>query len=501
MKKCFSLYLVLVFLFGITRIALPQTGIKSTILKGLDSYYNFNWTQSENTFQKLIDKYPDDPRGYHYMSGIYFWYYFSNKDKDDLNKFLEYSDKAIDEAVAKIDTLTDDPDLLYILGANYSYRAMAFTQEGKFLDAVWATKRSESFLKKVIEINPKYYDAYLGLGLYNFALGQIPKAFQWALSIAGMKGDKEKGLTYLQEAVNKGTFTKVEASFYYSQILSDFFADYRKASKFLDNLLQKYPDNLLFSYSLSVVKIRERKLDAANKLLHKIVKASNIKLPQLIALSNFLLGDIQFKQNNFDSATVYYNKFILTTPENDYTGITNYRLAICYELMEQENVATTFFKMTNRGNTDIEDDVYAKRRGEYFSEHNFNQDDKNLVRFNHYIAMSRFKTAIDSLNELKDTTKSEDVKAEAMLNISDALYLLGNYKASADSALLIKSYQIENEKWIEPYSYYFAARAQLKLGNSEGAKRNIEEAEGFKNFDYQNKLKNLLFGIRSKEKY
>ncbi len=95
----------------------------------------------------------------------------------------------------------------------------------------------------------------------------------------------------------------------------------------------------------------------------------------------------------------------------------------------------------------------------------------------------------------------EDVKAEAMLNISDALFLLGDYKASVDSAVKIKSYQIENEKWIVPYSYYFVARAQLKLGNSEEAKENIEEAESFKNFDYQNKLKNLLFGIRSKEKY
>ncbi len=405
MKKSLFPYLVLFLLFGMTGPALAQSGIKSTILKGLDSYYNFNWTQSENTFQNLIDKYPDDPRGYHYMSGIYFWYYFSNKEKDDLNKFLEYSDQAIDKAVAKIDTLTDDPELLYILGANYSYRAMAFTQEGKFLDAVWATKRSESFLDKVIEINPKYYDAYLGLGLYNFALGQIPKAFQWALSIAGMNGDKEKGLTYIQEAVQKGTFTKVEANFYYSQILSDFFADYKQASKYLANLIQKYPENLLFSYSLAVIKLKERKLDAANKLLHKIVKTQNIKLPQLISLSNFLLGEIQYKQNNFDSATVYYNKFILTTPENDYTGITNYRLAICYEFMEQENVAMTYFKMANRGNNDIEDDVYAKRKGEYFAEHNFNRDDINLVRFNHYINMNKFKTAIDSLNDLKGHNK------------------------------------------------------------------------------------------------
>lgn len=499
-RNLFPLILA-VLLLGITVPALPQPDIRPTILQGLNEYYNFSWTKSENQFQKLIDKYPDDPRGYHYMSGIYFWYFFSNKDKADLEKFLEYSDDAIDKAVAKLDTLENDTELLYILGANYSYRAMAFTQEGKFLDAVWATKRSESFLKKVIEINPKYYDAYLGLGLYNFALGQIPKAFQWALSIAGMKGDKDKGLAYIREAVEKGTFTKVEAKFYYSQILSDFFADYRESSKYLNSLILKYPDNLLFNYSLAVINLKARKLQAANRILKKIVRTKNKKLPQLIAFSNFLLGDIQFKQNNFDSATVYYDRFILAAPENDYTGITNYRLAICYEFMGQDNVAQTYFKLANRGNADIEDDVYAERRGNFFSDHKFSIDDKKLIRFKHFIEMNKYDIAIDSLDELKDSTKSADIKAEAMLYLSDALFALGKYKASADSTLKIKSYNVKNEKWIEPFSYYYAARAELKLGNNEAAKENIDEADSYKNFDYQNKLKNLLFGIKNKEKF
>lgn len=498
MKRIFSPYLLLILLFGFSAPVPGQQAIKSEILRGLNSYYNFNWSGAENIFNNLIEKYPDDPRGYHYMSSIYFWYYFSNKDKDDLDRFLEYSDSAIEKAAGKIDTLNDDPDLLYILGANYSYRAMAFTQEGKFLDAVWATKRSESFLKKVIEINPKYYDAYLGIGLYNFALGQIPKAFQWALGIAGMKGDKEKGLNYIREAVSRGVFTRVEAKFYFSQILSDFFADYRGASGYLRDLITKYPDNLLFRYSLAVILIKERKLDTADKILRSIAKTQNRKFPQLIAFSNFLIGDIQFKKNNFDSAAAYYNRFIIMTRENDYTGITYYRLAICFEFLEQQNVAKTYFNLCNRGNADIEDDVYARRRGEYFTENKFGPDEKDLVKFGHFIEMGKYKIAVDSLAVLKDSTSSGDVKAEAMLHISDALYALGNYRASADSAMKIKSYDISSEKWLLPYSYYFAARAEEKTANKEKATDNIEEAEGYKNYDYQNKLKNLLFGIKNK---
>ena len=501
MKKYFcSAFYLLIFLFFAPNNTLAQSDINSTILRGLDYIYNFRWAQAELTFQRLIDKYPDDPRGYHYESSIYFWYYFSSKSKDDLQKFMDYSDEAIDKAVALLDSNSVDIETLYILGANYSYRAMAFTQQGKFLDAVWSTKKSESFLNKVIELNPKFQDAYLGLGLYNFALRQIPKALQWALSLAGMRGDKEKGLDYIKKSMTLGTYSNIEAKYYYSQILTDFFAEYSTASGYMRSLVYRYPDNLLFNYTLAVIYIKDRRLDRAERILRRIVRNKTKKFQQLIAYSNFLIGDILFKENKFDSATVYFNKFILGTLNNDYQGITNYRLAICNEFMGQTDVAKTYFKLSNRGGADIEDDIYAGRRGELFSDTEFSKDEMKLVKFNHYVEMARYRTAIDSLSVLCDSTSSVEVKAEALLNISDALFFLRKYEESADTALVIESLQLKNEKWIKPFACYFIARAKEKANDGEGFKIYISEAEDYKDYDYQNKLKNLLFGLKSRGK-
>ncbi|MGA8265198.1 MAG: tetratricopeptide repeat protein [Ignavibacteriaceae bacterium] len=495
----FVFYMFILLSFTSNNI-FAQSNINKNILRGLDNIYNFRWTQAELTFQRLIDKYPDDPRGYYYKSSIYFWYYFSSKNKDDLQKFMDYSDEAIDKAVALLDSNSVDIETLYILGANYSYRAMAFTQQGKFLDAVWSTKKSESFLNKVIELNPKFHDAYLGLGLYNFALRQIPKALQWALSMAGMKGDKEKGLNYIKDAMTYGTYSKVEAKYYYSQILTDFFANYSAAAGYMRSLYYSYPDNLLFNYTLAVIYIKDRKLDRAERILNKIVKSKTNKFQQLVAYSNFLIGDILFKENKFESATLYYNKFILSTSSNDYQGIANYRLAICYEFMVQPDVANTYFKLSNRGGADIEDDIYAKRRGELFTDAEFSKKEMELVKFKHYVENARYKTAIDSLSTLCDSTNSDDIKAEALLNISDALFSLGKYSESADTALAAKSLEIKNEKWIKPFACFYIARAKEKLGNDDDVKTYISEAEDYKDYDYQNKLKNLLFGLKSRGK-
>ncbi len=501
MKKYFycAFCFFILLSFGSKNI-FAQSDINNAILRGLDDIYNFRWAQAELTFQKLIDKYPDDPRGYHYKSSIYFWYYFSSRNKEDLQKFMDYSDEAIDKAVALLDSNSVDIETLYILGANYSYRAMAFTQQGKFLDAVWSTKKSESFLNKVIELNPKFHDAYLGLGLYNFAVRQIPRALQWALSLAGMKGDKEKGLDYIKDAMTYGKYSKVEAKYYYSQILTDFFADYSAAAGYMRSLIYRYPDNLLFNYTLAVIYIKDRKLDRAKRILDKIVRSKTNKFQQLVAYSNFLIGDILFKENKFEPATLYFNKFILSTTNNDYQGITNYRLAICYEFMGQPDVANTYFKLSNRGGSDIEDDIYAKRRGGLFSNSEFSKQEMKLVKFKHYVENAKYKTAIDSLSLLCDSTSSDDIKAEALLNISDALFSLGKYAESADTALAAKSLEIENEKWIKPFACFYVARADEKLGKEDDVKTYISEAEDYKDYDYQNKLKNLLFGLKSRGK-
>jgi hypothetical protein len=499
-KDLFHIACTLIVLLALNGNVYAQFEINGAILRGLENIYNFNWPQAQLTFQRLIDKYPDDPRGYHYKSSIYFWYYFSNKDKADLQEFLDYSDTTIEKGIALLDSNSTDIETLYILGANYSYRAMAFTQQGKFLDAVWATKKSESFLNKVIELNPRFHDAYLGLGLYNFAIGQIPKAFQWALSLAGMKGDKEQGLKYIKEAMNYGTYAKVEAKFYYAQILTDFFADYTAAANLMNSLIMRYPDNLLFSYSLGVIYIKDRKLNASEGILRRIIQSKTAKFRQLVSYSNFLIGDILYKKNKFDAATIYYNKFILSTLGNDYLGIANYRLAVCYESMGQKDVAKTYFKLTSRGDTDIEDDIYARRRGDIFSKIGFSKDEMELVKFSHYVENAKYKMAVDSLSVLIDSTNSPDVKAEALLNLSDALFSLHKFTASADTALAAKSLEIDKEKWIKPFACYYIARAKEKLGEIEDVQNYINEAEDYKSYDYQNKLKNLLFALKSRGK-
>ncbi len=473
-----------------------QKNINNLVLKGLDDAYNFNWTKAENVFQNIIDKYPEDPRGYHYKARVYAWYYLSSKKDSAYQKFVDFSDTTIDKANALLEKNPEDKNTLYILGSAYTYRAIVFAKAESYLDAIWASKKSESYLSEALKTDSTIYDAYLGLGLYNFAVGQIPSAFKWALNLAGINGNEKTGLNYLKIAAKRGIFAKVEAQYYLSQILSEVQFDYNLAGTYLKNLIQKYPSNLLFNYSYAVLKLKQKDLNISEKMLRKIIVKNNPDFIQIISFSNFLIGDIFYRRNEFDSAKVYYLDFLTTAPDKDYKGIASYRLAVCYEITGERQLAEIYFGQAQKGNMDIEDDIYARRKGEIYSKRTLSPNEVSLIKYNNEIEAGKYKQAYDSLLTSLNKIKLKDLKGEAYYYLAEASFYLGNYKGSisyVDSTLENES---TNERWVKPFASYFGALSSKKLSDTTAVSEFVEKAEDFNDFDYQNKLKNMLEAIQ-----
>jgi tetratricopeptide (TPR) repeat protein len=490
----------LLFLFTllVSSFNFAQTDIERGVLKGLDYCYNFRWGKANEEFQKLIDKYPDDIRGYHYQSTISLWYYLSSKSSDDYQNFIRYSDLALEKGGKQLDNDPDNEIILYTLGTAYCSRAIVFAKAESFLNAAWASKKSESYLNDALKINPKRIDAYLGLGLYNFAVGQIPSGYKWALSLAGIKGNKEIGIQYLKKAANEGFFSKIEASYYLSQIYSEAVNNYDMAASYLKPLIRKYPDNLLFNYSMGVLEIKRKNLPQAERIISKILKTNETNFKELVYFSNFLMGDIYFKENNFETAKEYYITFLSSYNQKDYKGIASYRLGICYELTGDRNTGISYFNQSDKGNMDLDDDIFAKRKGGIYAKRSIASTEADVLKAANIIDQGNYKEAIDKLNNGMDQIKSDRLKAEANYYISTALFFLGKNEEAVKFANISNGFNSSEESWIKPFTDYYLAQCMLKLNKNDEAQILIEEAENFNNYDYQNKLKNLLFALKTK---
>lgn len=484
------------FVFTFTTLLSGQPDLDRQILKGLDACYNFNWEQSDNIFRGLIKQYPEDPRGYHFESGIYLWYYLGGNDNNDLDTFEVYSDYALEKAEDILNKNEKNEMALYILGANYTYRAIAFGKARNFLDAAWATKKSESYLSQLLELNPAKTDAYLGLGLYNFAIAQIPSAFKWALNLVGISGDKDTGVRYIETAAENGKFAKVEAQYYLAQIEMDFLMDYESSAAILKKLVKRYPGNILFNYSYAVLLMKQRKLTEADKFLKKVISSDNNQFNQIKSFSYFLKGDINYRNNNLDSAKTYYLDFLESAADKDYSGIASYRLAICYESEGNREEAVKYFEKAQTGNMDLDDDIYAKRKGELYSERKPTSAELKAVYISNMIGAGKYKAAYDSVDSVLSSVQEADVKPELLLYKGEASFFMGNYREAIELADQVLENDSTGEKWVVPFAYYTKARANNKLGNQEAVKLNVEKALDENNYDYQNKLKNLLYPLQ-----
>ena len=463
---------------------------------GLYKIYNFNWADGFKAFNAIIKKDPDDPRGYHYKSLIFLWYYLGNLNEANLDSFIYFSDKSLELAeIKKKEKLS--AELSYLIGSIYYNKSIAEARSGNFLQALWTSNQMKSNLEDAIKLKPDFYDAFLGLGLYNFALSQIPSTLEWAANLVGITADKELGLDYVKMTTQKGKLSKVDAQFYLSQLYSRVIVDHPAAKELLSNLLKRYPKNLLFNFSLAWVEYELNDLNNAAKHLRFVINAKDSLYPFVVSNSHYLLGNVFFARNQFDSAIVYYTNYLIQSINDDYKGFTNYRIGLCLELTGNRKEAVKFYAKSSDGNSDIEEDLYAERMGDEFEERKITSNEIRLIKLSNLIKQNKLSAAKDSLENFISQNKiSDELKAEAKLYLSEICYLQKDYKESLDNAVDCLEVEVEKERWVHAYAYYFGAWSSYRLKRYIDAKLFLLQINDLEEFDFRNSLENKIYSLK-----
>ena len=474
-----------------------NSGLNNQLRTGAEYLYNLEMEKAEKIFRQAVQDNPRDPLCYYYLSQLYLWNYLGNSSKAEYNKFIQYSDLVIKNASAIVNVKEKEEFASLLLGNIYTQRAIAFGRADNYLDMIWASQKAKSYLNDVLKINKNNYDAYLGLGLYKFALTQVPSSFKWALKVIGFEGDLKESIQDIRLSATKGSLIKAEANYYLAQILCDQTQDYDNSLAIYSELQKKYPGNFLFSYSYSVALIKARRPDNAIPQLQKLIKTIKEPFKQVKAYSFFLLGDIRFHENKFKEAKVMYESFIASTTDKNYTGIANYRLALCIAALKDFNAAKPYFEKAKTGNQSLEDDAFADSKATYFLKHSLYNEELVLIAYGNMIEDGKAKTSIDSLTRFYSYVKTHRLAQECRYLLSEALYVTGNFKDALKYAFEVEKNSSENtEKWVLAYSHFNAARAFLKLGSYNQAKEEIKKIESLTDYEYAQKLQILVNSLK-----
>ncbi len=258
---------------------------------GLDALYNIDYDKAQRDFKEIVQLYPNHPGGYQLLAAR-LWiktlyesrrlqgslyssesFYASGDDKVDpkiVTEFRNLTREAKRLAEAKLKQEPKNVEALDFLANTEGLKA-SFEEavERRHFAALRDGNDAVDHHREVLKIDPKYIDAQITIGLYEYVVGSLPLPVKILAGATGYRGSKKRGLAMLEQVAKEGRWAQDDAKTVLVLLYGreKRFAD---ALKLTRELSAKYPRNYLLKMesadalvSLAGVKRKEKDLAGA----------------------------------------------------------------------------------------------------------------------------------------------------------------------------------------------------------------------------------------------
>jgi len=163
-----------------------------------------------------------------------------------------------------------DKQELFMLISIYSYSARVSLLNYSYYSAITDLSQYYSLIKKSFGHEEEFKALYLTSGLYYFFAGYTKENMPLLspLLYCYTLGNTEKGIQYIMVAGTFGSWEiQQEAKYFLMKINFDLNKNYLKAAKYCNQLLESYPENLLFQLYMLRINIALDQVSTANNRL------------------------------------------------------------------------------------------------------------------------------------------------------------------------------------------------------------------------------------------
>jgi tetratricopeptide (TPR) repeat protein len=258
---------------------------------GLDALYNIDYDKANRDFNEIVKLYPNHPGGYQLLAAR-LWiktlyesrrlqvslyssesFYANGDDKVDpkiVTEFRNLTREAKRLAEAKLKQEPKNIEALDFLANTEGLKA-SFEEavERRHFAALRDGNDAVDHHREVLKLDPKYIDAQITIGLYEYVVGSLPLPVKILAGATGYRGSKKRGLAMLEQVAKEGRWAQDDAK-------SVLIILYTREKRFADvitlarELSAKYPRNYLLRVetadalvSLAGVKRKEKDLAGA----------------------------------------------------------------------------------------------------------------------------------------------------------------------------------------------------------------------------------------------
>lgn len=329
MKKTL-LSCTLVCLLSAAAAALPKyeplpEDLRLLSKKGMDAIYAVDIEEAKKDFDLALQKYPNHPFP-HFGLAMTEWanleYLEEESDPGLGRNYSALTDKAIAVGRKWIDAHPGDANAYLCLGGMYGLRARLDVLQHHWIKAYFEGRKALLNTRRALKIDPGLYDAYLGLGLYEYYSGTLPGVVKLLASIM-MRGDANKGIEYLKLCKDKGYFNARAANLLLIEIYTHHGSPYANpelAVKLSKALLAEAPEQPQLQFVQIVSLYEDKKYEESRKgMLEYLASIYALKpgfrksfLPRVFTA----IGDTYLAEKDYDKAAEYLGKAAATLKED-----------------------------------------------------------------------------------------------------------------------------------------------------------------------------------------
>lgn len=461
------------------------------IMQGIDQLYSVRFDDAARSFERAIAADRGDPRGYFYRANIHLWGYMFDQRPEQLDLFLKVGDEGIRAAERRLDANPRDSRAKLFLGMIYGYRAIANAKAENFMAAAISARTCHDRLDEVVRSDPKAYDAYLGLGLFHFLFGSVPKAAQFMVGLGGIKGDAKLGLREIGTVADRGTYFRNDAQLILALLQVYYLDDVNRGLGTLEKIAAKYPKNVAILYVIANVYADEYQPAKAIGYYERVIRQGNDDFKMFTDLSYGHCGIAYFMSNDFDRAKLYLQKFIKNSREKTYRAYAWYLLGLCFEMEgNRANALKAYDYVLKSPGYSSPEDQAARRRATVLRKTPPTEGDMLAIRALNAVEGGDFAAAKNYAHRILGGSRpTPDQRAQAYYALGRALHEQGDCHGAVKSYGDAIAMGSRRETWITPYSYYYMAECNLKLGDQEKWRTNVGLAKQFSGYDNEQQLR------------
>lgn len=291
------------------------------ILEGLDAAYNMDFERSAALFSDAERLEPEHPAAPFFLASLQWLEFSQNADiPGTINSLEPKFDRMMDQAFSRARKMheknPDDPEAHFYLGAAYGMKGRWQLLKRQWIRAARNGWKGYKHLKKTVELNPEFYDAYLGLGMYDYYSDTLPGILKFAANLIH-RGDKQRGLRFIDLTMQKGHYSVTEAKLFLIGVYTAYENQPEKALQIIYGLRQERPHNLFFVLTEVIARMDAKDWSGAiafGEYLVSRVREIHYAKPHA-GLFDLYLGEAYLGAKDFDKAIGTFSRCIDQAPE------------------------------------------------------------------------------------------------------------------------------------------------------------------------------------------